>query len=211
MEDHLRWVSSGWVGSTLPNTFQVSSGRASPINTSSPPPLWSKGCLLEGQGKPPCGLKASARWCLASPLSIRSTLVYTERLRQRVGRYQRTGLTPPQSERPKFCFVLINVNSSFVSHRSFTAPMRHLHSYEGFSAEAIFVTLTFKWRSITVKKQWLCPPQGRATYTAEPVLRLQGWSAVTWELTLSRGNSVSVGMRDWNFSSCSGLARFFSR
>lgn len=73
-----------------------------------------------------------------------------------------------------------------------------------------------------MKRQWLCPPQGRATYTADPVLRVQDcccccglcwpwWSGVTWVGWLSRGSSTSVGMRDWNFSSCSGLARFFRR
>lgn len=149
--------------------------------------------MLEGfglAGKAPVCLKASARWCLVSPLSILSAFVYRKRLQQRVGRYLRTGLTPHQSERLKFCYVLISVNCSFVSHLSFTAPIPLLHCLEGFSAAANFLTLALKWRSITVKGQWLCPPQGRATYTAEPVLWLQVcrccccccWSGVTWML-----------------------------
>lgn len=91
--------------------------------------------------------------------------------------------------------------------------MLHLRGYEGVLGMGDFVTLTFKWRSITVKRQWLCLAQGRVTYTAEPELWMQGWcwSGVTWAIRLSRVDSTSVGMWDWNFSSCSGLARFFSR
>lgn len=53
VEDRLRWVSSGWATS---NTFQVSTCRASPINTSllaplSPSSLSSKWGSLEGFGK----------------------------------------------------------------------------------------------------------------------------------------------------------------
>ncbi len=127
-------------GSNLPHAFQVSTCRASPIYASSHPSLEQKGACWKGsarRGKPPPVWKASARRCLVSPLSILSAFVYTERLRQRVGRYQRTGLTPHQSERLKFCFVLVSVNSSFVSHRSFTAPMLHLRCVEEISAAAI--------------------------------------------------------------------------
>lgn len=44
-------------GANVPNTFQGSTCRASPINS---PPLWSKGCLLEGSGYMPSESKRSA-------------------------------------------------------------------------------------------------------------------------------------------------------
>lgn len=95
----------------------------------------AKGVLLEGFGQAGKAhpsqtncLKASAHLCLVSRSLYFSALLSTRRLRQRVGRYQRTGRrggsppTPHRSERLKFWFVLIRVNSSFVLHRSFAAP-----------------------------------------------------------------------------------------
>lgn len=101
----------------------------------------------------------------------------------------------------------------FVSHRSFTAPVLRPSFSRRVVGGSNFLTIRFKWRSIIVKRRWLCPPQSRATYTAEPAMRVQGrcWSGVSWALRLSSGSSTSVGMRDWNFSICSGLARFFRR
>lgn len=61
----------------------------------------------------------------------------------------------------------------------------------------------FRW------EPWLCPPQCRATYTAEPLYWLC-CSDVSIPC-VSSGSMGSDGRRDWNFSSCSGLARFFSR
>lgn len=91
----------------------------------------------------PSESKGCAPVHLKSALCLFSALLSTWRLRQRVGRYQRTGPeTPHQSERLKFYVVLIRVSSSFVSHRSFTAPMLHLWlSPKGSQQLAMFVTL----------------------------------------------------------------------
>jgi len=91
------------------------------------------GRIRLGRESPP--LSESKRSSVSSQpsLSLFLALLSTkERLRQRVGRYRRTGLTPHRSERLKFCFVLISVNCSFMSHLSFTAPMPFLHCLEGF-------------------------------------------------------------------------------
>lgn len=137
-----------WVSREQPPPPHPSLSKLAPTGParSTPPhhPLsWSKGCLLEGfglAGKAPLCLKASARRCLVSPLSLFLALLSTKkkRLWQRVGQFRRMGLTPHRSEHLKFCFVLISVNCSFESHRSFTAPMPFLHCLEGFSAAAIF-------------------------------------------------------------------------
>lgn len=83
-------------------------------------------------------LSASSRPCLVRTFSLLLTLSSTlEGTWQKAGRYQRTGLTRHRSERLQFWSVLISVNSSFVSHRSFKAQMLHLHCFEEISAAAI--------------------------------------------------------------------------
>ncbi len=80
------------------------------------------------------------------------------------------------------------------------------HLYSQLHLEVAYLEAHFRW------ELWLCPPHGRATYTADPVLLY--WCSPFSEDPSSRGSRErldSEGRRDWNFSSCSGLARFFSR
>lgn len=122
-------------GATSPTLSKLALAGPARSTPPQPPSLGRMvfvGRVQLGRESTPC-LKASAHWCLVSPLSILSAFVYAERLRQRVGRYQRTVRTLHRSEPLKFCFVLIGVNSYFVCHRSFTAPMIHLQCFEGFS------------------------------------------------------------------------------
>lgn len=118
--------------------------------------------------------------------------------------------TAPVKSVSSSMLCLSESDSSFESHRSFTAPTLRL-SPKGSQQSAASQRFDSKWRSIFVERQWLCPPQGRATYTADPAqwTRVCCSSEPMWELWLS--SSASAGMRDWNFSICSGLARFFSR
>lgn len=156
--NRLRWVTCGWAGSKRapPNPHPASTlfpkgstcrgqpdqhllicsslgqrvfvgrvwlgGESPPHSTPAPPP--------------PSPLSVSKRSSVTSQPALYSLALLStkERLRQRVGRYQRTGPTPHRSEHHKFCFVLISVSSSYVSHRSFTALMLHLHGCEGISA-----------------------------------------------------------------------------
>lgn len=122
-------VSNGRANS--PHFSKSSTCRASPINTFSP-----IGRVRLGRESHP--LSASSRLCLVRTFSLLLTLSSTlEGTWQKAGRYQRTGLTWHRSERLQFWSVLISVNSSFVSHRSFKAQMLHLHCFEEISAAAI--------------------------------------------------------------------------
>lgn len=106
-----------------------------------------------------------------SALGLSSALLSTRTLRQRVGRCRGTGRHRASQSVSSSILRLSESTVLFVSHRSFKAPMLRLRCVEGFAAAANFCTL--KWRSIFVERQWLCPPQGRATYTAEPGLWMQ--------------------------------------
>lgn len=119
---------------TRTHTFQVSACRASPIDTSSHPSLERKGVLLEEGFRPgresppplkPTVWKASAHRCLVGrSLYFSALFVYTETTTKSwtVSRGRGAPPTPHRSERLKFWFVLIRVNSSFVLHRSFCSP-----------------------------------------------------------------------------------------
>lgn len=117
---------------TRTHTFQVSACRASPIDTTSHPSLERKGCFVgrrvrPGRESPPPSnqLSESKRSSVSSqPLSIfLSAFVYTETTTKSWTESRGRGApTPHRSERLKFWFVLIRVNSSFVLHRSFCSP-----------------------------------------------------------------------------------------
>lgn len=104
----LRTVSGqwGWGRASLhppPCTFQSSVCRASPVNTSSH--------RLSGGGRFNwTGFGRTSAHVRAGPPGLRSALLSTWRLRQRVGRYQRTGPEHRTSqERLKFYVVLVGV------------------------------------------------------------------------------------------------------
>lgn len=103
-EDSLRTVGVGGLACTPPTcTFQSSMCRASPVNTSSHR-LSGGGCFnWTGFGRASAHVRAGLP-CLSS------ALLSTWRLRQRVGRYQRTGPEHRTSqERLKFNVVLVGV------------------------------------------------------------------------------------------------------
>lgn len=200
-EDSLRTVASLHPSCTL----QGSVRRASPVNTSSHRLSGGGWSCWTGFGPDVCAREGQAP-CLSSALQS------TWRLQQRVGRYQRKGLsTAPVRASQVLCCACRSptVHLSPIDHLQ---PRRFAFRRRTRSNRRRRNALIQSWRSTFVERQWLCPPQGRATYTAEPpqwtrLCCCSSWPI--WELWLS--SNTSVGMRDWNFSSCSGLARFFSR
>lgn len=96
-------------GSNLPNTFQVGTCRASPIDTSSPPSLEQRvfvGRVRPRQGKPPPLPSKSKRSSVHRQPSLYSQrfCLHGETTTKSWDGIGGPGLTPHRSERLKFCF-----------------------------------------------------------------------------------------------------------